>query len=86
MARVPAEQYGRRMAVAPALLFGVGAGEDIAFREVELNQGRATVMESFEDDGRSARMEVIWAVTDRVYLLSGMMSQDRAVAIANAVR
>ena len=43
-------------------------------------------MESFDDDGRSVRMEVIWDATDRVYLLSGMMSQDRAVAIANAVR
>ena len=86
MARVPAEQYGRRMAVAPALLFGIGVGDDVALREVELNQGLATVMESFDDNGNSVRMEMIWAVADRVYLLSGMMSQDRAVAIANAVR
>ena len=86
MARVPAERYGRRMAVAPALLIGVGAGDDVALREVELKPGRATAIESFDDDGHSVRMEVIWAVADRVYLLSGMMSQDRAVAIANTVR
>ena len=54
------------MAVAPALLFGVGVGDDVALREVELNQGRATVMESFDDDGHSVRMEVIWAAADRV--------------------
>ena len=86
MARVSAERYGRRMATAPALLFGIGAGDDVALREVELNEGPATVMESFGDDGRSVRMEMIWTVADRVYLLSGAMSQDRAVAIANAVR
>ncbi len=86
MARVPAEQYGRRMAVAPALLFGIGVADDVMLRDVKLHQGRATMMQSFDDDGHSVRMEMIWAVADRVYLLSGMMSQDQAVAIANAVQ
>jgi hypothetical protein len=86
MRREPAQQFGRRMAAAPALLFGISLVDDVAIRQVRLNGGPATVIEDFDDNGNSERIAIIWSVADRIYLLSGKVGQDQAVAIANAVQ
>lgn len=80
------QQFGRRMAAAPALLFGIGLLDDVAIREVQMNGGPATVIEDFDDNGHSERVAVVWSVADRIYLLSGKVGQEQAVAIANAVQ
>jgi hypothetical protein len=86
MGREPAQQFGRRMAATPALLFGISLVDDVAIREVRLNGGPATVIEDFDDNGSSQRVAVIWSVVDRIYLLSGKVGQDQAVAIAKVVQ
>jgi hypothetical protein len=48
--------------------------------EIALNSGPATLLQE------SQRTTVIWSVPDRVYLLSGKLSRELAIAVANAVQ
>jgi hypothetical protein len=48
--------------------------------EIKLNSGPATMLE--EKD----RVSILWMVPDRVYLLSGSISRELAIAAANAVQ
>ncbi len=53
-----------------------------AIEEIELNSGPATLV---QQRGTPARTTVFWSVPDRVYLLTGTLSRDLAIAVANAV-
>lgn len=86
MSRGPAQQLGRRMAEAPSLLLGISLLDDVAVREMRINGAPATMIEDFDDNGNSERVAVIWSASDRIYLLSGKITDEDAVAIATAVQ
>jgi len=54
--------------------------------EITLNSGPATLLRESGDDGGVTRVTVLWSVPDRVYLLSGKLSRELAIATANAVQ
>jgi len=85
MRREAAQRFGRQMITAPALLFGIGAEDQVNIREVHLHTGPATLIEDFGDNGEVERITLLWAVPDRVYILSGGISRDLAIALANAI-
>lgn len=53
--------------------------------EIRLDSGPSTLLQEMGDDGNVKRMTVVWSVHDRVYLLSGKLSRELAIATANAV-
>jgi hypothetical protein len=48
--------------------------------EIKLNSGPATLLDE------KGKVSILWMVSDRVYLLSGNVSKDLAIAAANAVQ
>jgi hypothetical protein len=49
-------------------------------QEIKLNSGPATLL------GDKDKVSILWLVPDRVYLLSGNISRELAIAMANAVQ
>jgi hypothetical protein len=85
MNREEALRFGRQLAAAPALLFGIAGEDAVTIREVDLHTGPATLIEDIGDNGRIERVTVLWSVPDRVYMLSGAISADLATAVANSI-
>jgi hypothetical protein len=54
--------------------------------EIALNSGPATLLQEVQEDGAMKRITIVWSVPDRVYLLSGKLSRELAIAIAGAVQ
>jgi hypothetical protein len=83
-----AQRLAQRAGTSPAWLAplerdleGRATIEDIA-----LNSGPATLLQEMQDDGAVKRIIMVWSVPDRVYLLSGRLSRELAIATANAVQ
>jgi hypothetical protein len=55
-------------------------------QEIALNSGTATLLQETDGDGSVQRITLLWSVPDRVYLLTGKLSRDLAIATANAVQ
>ena len=54
--------------------------------EIALNSGTATLVQEPPARGRAGRLTMLWTVPDRVYLLSGNLERQLAIAVANAVQ
>lgn len=85
MPRNAAERFGRRMRETPSVLCGIGLEDNAAISEVKLRRGYGTLIENFGDDGKVARVELLWGTGDRLYALSGATSVDVAKSIADAI-
>jgi len=81
-----ARELAERVGTAPVWLLPVDSemtrGKTI--REVNLRGGPGTLIE--DSDKKGKRVTVVWSVGDRVYLLSGRISAELAIATANAVQ
>jgi hypothetical protein len=77
-----AQRLAQRAGTAPPWLAPIGQDlmEHASVEEIALNSGPATLLQE------SQRTTVIWSVPDRVYLLSGKLSRELAIAVANAVQ
>ncbi|MDP8982931.1 MAG: hypothetical protein M3O35_20330 [Acidobacteriota bacterium] len=80
-----AKELAERMATVPVWLLPVDSemGRGKTIREVSLRGGPGTLIE--DSDKKGERVTVVWSVSDRVYLLSGRISGELAIATANAV-
>ncbi|HLK67282.1 MAG TPA: hypothetical protein VKU19_27795 [Bryobacteraceae bacterium] len=85
--REEAERLGARMASTPAWLLPVRPGEKVGIRDVALRSGTATMIYDLnpENPGRIERLTLVWSAPDRVYILSGPMSDSLAIATANSI-
>jgi hypothetical protein len=83
-----ARRLAQRMGTAPPWLAPIARDlkEDATIEEIALNSGPATLLQETGDDGAVKRITVVWSVSDRVFLLSGKLSRDLAIATANAVQ
>jgi hypothetical protein len=80
--RERAQQLGERMATAPTLLFGIGARDGVAIREVTLRSGPGTLIEHM---GQRGEVTLMWSAADRAYTLMAK-SDEQAILIANSVQ
>jgi hypothetical protein len=55
-------------------------------REVALNSGTGMMIRDFDDNGQQERVALLWSTSDRIYMLSGKMSENLAVTVANSVQ
>lgn len=85
MDRENAYRLGQRTTTTPALLLGISREEHITMREVTLGAGPATLVEDLDEHGQTERITLLWSVPDRIYILSGAITADLAITIANAV-
>jgi hypothetical protein len=83
--RDAAAQWGRTAVESPTLLLGVSADDKVTIREVRLNSGRATLIEDQGEPGEAGRITLLWSVPDRMYVLSGAITADFAIAVANSI-
>lgn len=85
-----AQRLAQRMGTVPPWLAPISSELSDAMRgtiqEIDLNTGPATLLQETGDDGAVKRITVVWSVPDRVYLLSGKLSRELAIATANAVQ
>jgi hypothetical protein len=77
-----AARLAQQMGTTPSWLAPVSKDFDklATFEEIALNSGPATLVE------QPGRITLFWSVPDRVYLLSGNVSRELAMATANAVQ
>jgi len=82
-----AQRLAQRMGTAPPWLAPIARDfeESANIEEIVLNSGPATLLREAGDHGAVKRITVFWSVHDRVYLLSGKLSRELAIATANAV-
>ncbi|MCU1276114.1 MAG: hypothetical protein JWO48_3545 [Bryobacterales bacterium] len=83
-----AQRLAQRMGTAPPWLAPIARDfeESATIEEILLNSGPATLLRETADNGAAKRITVVWSVPDRVYLLSGKLSRESAIATANAVQ
>ena len=83
-----AQRLAQRAGTTPPWLAPITRdfGRNATIEEIVLNSGPATLVRETEDDGAEKRIAVVWSVPDRVYLLSGKLSRELAIATANAVQ
>lgn len=83
-----AQRLAQRVGTAPPWLAPISPWiwERATIEEIDLNSGPATMLLETGDDGGVKRISMIWSVPDRVYLLSGKLSRELAIATANAVQ
>jgi hypothetical protein len=82
-----AQRLAQRMGTTPPWLAPIAHDvmRGATIEEVTLNSGPATLLQETGDDGTVKRVSVLWSVPDRVYLLTGSMHRELAIAVANAV-
>jgi hypothetical protein len=72
-----AQRLTQRMATVPALLAPIE--RDMTIEEITLRSGPATLLR-YRDT-----LTLTWSVPDRVYVITGNLTRDLAIAVANAV-
>lgn len=83
--REPAKRLAVRMGENPGLVLAIPQDEGARIREVALRSGTGTLLHSLGDDGSLQRTELIWGTSDRLYALSGNITDELAIAIANSI-
>jgi hypothetical protein len=86
--RDEAARLAREADTLPAWLVPV-TGElkpGATIEEITLNSGTATLVQESPAWGRAGRLTMLWSVSDRVYLLTGTLERQLAIAVANAVQ
>jgi hypothetical protein len=83
-----AQRLAQRMGTTPPWLAPISRDleKGATIEEIVLNSGPATLLQETENDRAVKRITVIWSVPDRVYVLSGNLSRELAIATANAVQ
>ena len=83
-----AQRLAQRMGTAPPWLAPIARNieANAILEEIVLNSGPATLLQEIGDNGAVRRTTLVWSVPDRVYLLSGKLSRELAIATANAVQ
>jgi hypothetical protein len=81
-------RLAQRMGTSPPWLAPIDRDllRNAAIQEIALNSGPATLLQETGKNGAVERITVVWSVPDRVYLLSGTLSRELAIATANAVQ
>ncbi len=82
-----AQRFAEHAGTAPPWLAPLASdfNQRALIEEITLNSGPATLMDAPAADGAFRRITIMWSVPDRVYLLSGNVSRELAIAAAGAV-
>lgn len=78
-----ARNVRRKFAADPAVYFPIPPRYDMDIREVQLASGSGLLLQNADKGGELAFM---WSTTDRSYFLSGLMTEDEAIALANSLK
>ena len=83
-----AQRLATQMGTAPAWIAPIDSGFDkfADIEEVQLVSGPGTLVQEKNADGLVERTTLVWSVPDRVYVISGRLSRELAIAAANAVQ
>jgi hypothetical protein len=80
-----ARTFSAQMAAAPFALVAVSPDEKLTMRQVRLRIGEGTLVHELNEDGSLQRTTLVWSTPDRLYAISTNLSDDQAIAIANAI-
>jgi len=78
-----ARNVRRKFAADPAVYFPIPPRYDMDIREVQLPSGSGLLLQNADKGGELVFM---WSTTDRSYFLSGLMTEDEAIALANSLK
>jgi hypothetical protein len=81
-----AAHLSEKFAVNPTWFLGIPQDEAVEVREVQLASGPGMLIEDFDDAGQTERIALVWNAPDRIYAVSGKISRELAVSIANSIR
>jgi hypothetical protein len=83
-----AKRLAEQMGTAPPWLAPIDRDLDklATIEEIQLISGPGTLVQEKANDGSIDRTTLVWSVPDRVYLLSGKLNRELAIATANAVQ
>jgi hypothetical protein len=80
-----ARTLSERMNEAPFAMFAVAPDDHTRIRQVQLRTGTGTLAHDLDDHGQLQRTTLVWSTPDRLYAISTNLSDDEAIAIANAI-
>ena len=82
-----AQRLARRAGTVPPWLAPIARDfeESATLEEIALRSGPATLLREVDTGGAVKRITVVWSAPDRVYLLSGTLSRELTIAVADAV-
>jgi hypothetical protein len=78
-----ARNLRQKFAAGPAVYFPIPPRYEMDIREVQLTTGSGLLLQNADKGGELAFM---WSTSDRSYFLSGIMTEDEAIATANSLR
>lgn len=83
-----ARSLADRLGTAPPWLAPLSSdfAGSAAIDEITLNSGPASLIQQNQGTGPIQRTTLVWSVPDHVYLMSGNVSRELAIAAANAVQ
>jgi hypothetical protein len=73
----------QKFAAGPALYFPIPPRYEMDIKEVRLNSGAGLLLQNADKGGELAFM---WSTEDRSFFLSGLMTEDEAIRLANSLR
>jgi hypothetical protein len=79
-----AKRMAAQFTANPSWFLGIPQDEMVEIRETPLRSGKGMLIEEYDEDTKAMTTALIWSTSDRTFLLSGKMSEKRAIAIANA--
>lgn len=82
--REQAQRLAERMRTKPTMLIAFVAEHKVAIRDVSLRNGPATLIEEIGETGDVERVNLMWNVADRAYMLEAK-SEEQAITVANSI-
>jgi hypothetical protein len=73
----------QKFAATPTVFFPIPMRYEMDIRQVQLNAGPGMLLQNAEKGGELALM---WSDTDRSYFLTGLVTEEQAIAIANSIK
>ena len=81
-----AREYSAQMTAAPFAMFAVSPKDALTMQRVTVGTSQATLVHEVNDDGTPGDTVLVWTTADRLYMLTGRLTDSELLAIADAIR
>ena len=81
-----AREYAAQMAKAPFAMFAVSPKDALTMQRVPVGTDQGTLVHNVNADGTPGDVVLVWTTPDRLYMLTGRLTDVELLAIADAIR
>lgn len=81
-----AREYSAQMTAAPFAMFAVSPKDALTMQRATVGMSQATLVHEVNDDGTPGDIVLVWTTADRLYMLTGRLTDGELLAIADSIR